>query len=89
MHGLNRYINIVELVYSAHAVERMQQRRISPSEVEKIVFECDGNIRQSKDKTIYYKKLAGRKGNSAAVVVEKRLDLLEVLTVMNHFEVKK
>ena len=83
-------IIFVELVYSAHAVERMQQRKISPTDVENVVFNCDGEIRQSKDKTIYYKKIEDRKDNSvAAVVVEKKRDLLEVLTVMIHFEVKK
>ncbi|MCB0390105.1 MAG: DUF4258 domain-containing protein [Bdellovibrionales bacterium] len=80
----------MELVYSAHAVERMQQRKISPSDVENIIFNCDGMIKQSKDKTIFYKKIKGRKDNTlAAVVVEKKRDLLEVLTVMIHFEVKK
>lgn len=80
----------MELVYSTHAVERMQQRNISPAIVEEVIFKCDGKIKQSKDKTIYYKKLKGRKDNSvAAVVVEKKRELLEVLTVMINFEVKK
>lgn len=84
------YKHCMDLVFSAHAVERMQQRRISPTDIEEIIFKCDGKIKQSRDKTIYYKRLKRRKDNDlAAVVIEKRNDILEVLTVMIHFEVKK
>lgn len=80
----------MNLVFSAHAVERMQQRKISPTDIEEIIFKCDGKIKQSRDKTIYYKRLKRREDNDlAAVVIEKRNDILEVLTVMIHFEVKK
>ena len=80
----------MEIVYSTHAVERMQQRKITPADVENVIFNYDGKLGQSKDKTIYYKKIKDRKDNSvAAVVVKRKTDLLEVLTVMIHFEVKK
>ena len=75
----------MDLVFSAHAVERMQRRKIFPTDIEEIIFKSDGKIRQSRDKTIYYKRLKHRKGNDlAAVIIEKRNDLVEVLTVMIH-----
>lgn len=80
----------MELVYSSHAVERMQQRNLSIQDVEDIIFKSEGKLKQSKDKLIYYKKLKGRKDNLvAAVVVEKNPNFMEVVTVMVNFEVKK
>lgn len=61
----------MEIKYSSHAVERMLQRRISPQEVEDILTEPDGMIRQSRDKFIAYEKIRGRRDNVlAAVAVE-------------------
>ena len=68
----------------------MLQRNISTAEVELIISEADGMIKQSRDKFIYYKKIKGRKDNSiAAVTLIKSRDALEVLTVMIDFEVQK
>ena len=78
----------MEIIYTPHAVERMMQRVVSPQEVELLLGNPDGIIAQSKDKFIYYKKIRGRKDNVlAAVVVHKRNDLYEVITVMVNFEV--
>ena len=80
----------MELVYSSHAVERMQERKLSTRDVESVIFRPDGKIKQSKDKWIYHKKLKGRLDNSvAAVVVEKKGNFMEIVTVMVNFEVKK
>lgn len=74
--------------YRSHAVDRMLQRNISTIEVELILSEPDGTIRQSKDKFIYYKKLKGRKDNLiAAVTLLKFKNEFEVVTVMIDFEV--
>lgn len=80
----------MEIKYSAHAVERMNERRVSPGEVELIITDPDGKIKQSKDKYIYFKKLKNRRDNLlAAVTVEKTKKYFEVITVMVNFEVKK
>ena len=80
----------MEIIYIPHAVERMMQRVISPQEVELLLGDPDGIIVQSKDKFIYYKMIRSRKGNVlAAVVVQKRNSLYEVITVMVNFEVPK
>jgi len=80
----------MEIIYTPHAVERMMQRVVSPQEVELLLGNPDGIIAQSKDKFIYYKKIRGRKDNVlAAVVVHKRNDLYEVITVMVNFEVPR
>jgi len=78
---------MTEVKYSAHAVERMIQRHISPREVENILMEPDCIIRQSKDKIIAYKKIKGRKDNSLAVVVVEMNGGQEVVTAMVNFEV--
>ena len=66
------------------------QRAVSPQEVELLLGDPDGIIAQSKDMIIYYKKIRGRKDNLlAAVVVQKRNSLYEVITVMVNFEVPK
>lgn len=78
----------MEIKYRSHAVDRMLQRNITTAEVELVISEPDGTIKQSKDKFIYYKKLKGRKDNLiAAVTIMKSKDNIEVLTVMIDFEV--
>ena len=69
----------------------MLERKILVSEIEQIVSAPDGKIAQTKDKVILYKKLAKRKDNLVAAVVLDRLpgDVLEVVTVLVNFEVKK
>ncbi len=80
----------MDIKYSAHAVERMIQRKITPKEVEIIITNPDGKIKQSKDKYIFYKNILLRKDNLiAAVTVKKELKSFEVITVMVNFEVKK
>tara|TARA_Y100001936_G_C16064709_1_gene666454 strand:+ start:1082 stop:1285 length:204 start_codon:yes stop_codon:yes gene_type:complete len=67
----------------------MLQRNISTKEVEIIISEPDGKIKQSQDKYIFYKKLKGRKDNLiAAVTVTRSKNVFEVITVMINFEVK-
>ena len=79
----------MEIKYSSHAVERMLQRRISPQEVENILTEPDGVIRQSKDKFIAYKKIRGRRDNLLAAVAVEDAGVWEVITVMVNFEVRE
>jgi hypothetical protein len=79
---------MVDVKYRAHAVDRMLERKISTTEVEMILLEPDGVIKQSLDKYIYYKKLKGRTDNMiAAVTITKKHKSFEVLTVMIDFEV--
>ena len=80
----------MEVRYSSHAVERMMQRQISTQEVENLLADPDGSIKQSRDKVIAYKRIKGRKDNSLAVVSADRGDgVLEVITVMTNFEVRE
>lgn len=80
----------MEIKYTSHAVARMMQRNISIHDVKLVLTEPDGIIEQSNDKSIFYKKLKLRKDNLvAAVAVQEKRDLLEVLTVLVNFEVKK
>jgi hypothetical protein len=80
----------MELTYTAHAVERMQQRKITPALVEAIVTSPDGRISQSHDKEICHKALSGRDDNEIAVVVLRfKGARTEVLTVMNFFRRSK
>lgn len=72
------------LIYSDHAVVRMEQRNINHSVVTRIINSPDGRIKQSMDKEILYKKLSKRKDNLIAIVLVKEH---EVLTVMNYFEI--
>lgn len=67
----------------------MLQRRISPQEVENILTEPDGVIRQSKDKFIAYKKIRGRRDNLLATVAVEDAGVWEVITVMVNFEVRE
>jgi hypothetical protein len=76
--------------YSAHAVDRMLQRKITTTQIERILNDPDGMIHQSKDKIIFYKILKERKDNALAVVTVLRdVDTYEVITVMINFEVNK
>ena len=54
-----------------------------------ILNEPDGVIKQSQDKSIYYKKLKARDDNMvAAVALIKTKGSFEILTVMIDFEVQ-
>ena len=78
----------MKIKYRPHAVDRMLQRKISTKEVELILTDPDGTIKQSQDKFIYYKKLKGRKDNLvAAVTLMLRKDEFDIITVMIDFEV--
>lgn len=76
----------MEFKYSEHAVERMVQRNINVDVIAQIMQKPDGVISQSLDKAIHYKTIKGRVDNMIAVVA---LGRVEILTVMNYFEVKK
>ncbi len=82
----------MEWKYSSHAVDRMLQRNISVAEVEEVLSKPDGKIQQSSDKWIFFRKIIRRKDNRLAAVVVtysgNSNEKGEVLTVMNHFEVK-
>lgn len=79
----------MNIKYRPHAVDRMLQRNISTLEVEVVLTEPDGMIKQSQDKFIYYKKIKGRNDNSvAAVTLLKSKNEFEVITVMIDFEVQ-
>ena len=78
----------MEILYSAPAVERMQQRKIAPADVVATISSPDGVIPQSRDKSIFHKRIRSRKDNSLAIVALKRRDgCYETLTVMIIFEV--
>ena len=80
----------MELVFSKHAVEQMLKRQITPEEVETIVFHPDGDFSQSRDKQVLYKRFTKRKDNLIAVVVIlRKVDVFEIITVMHNFEVRK
>ena len=80
----------MNIKYSAHAVDRMLQRKITTTQIERILNDPDGMIDQSKDKIIFYKILKERKDNALAVVtVVSDVDIYEVITVMINFEVNK
>ena len=65
--------------YSAHAVDRMLQRKITTIQIERILNDPDGMIYQSRDKIIFYKVLKERKDNALVVVtVLKDADTYEV-----------
>jgi hypothetical protein len=78
----------VEIKYSSHAVERMIQRNITTQDVELLITDPDGTIKQSRDKIIFYRKIEHRKDNlMAAVTVLKTKSSYEVITVMVNFEI--
>ena len=67
----------------------MIQRGISPQEVEGVLRDPDGVIRQSMDKVIAYKHIDGRADNSIAVVAVRGSQAWDVVTVMVNFEVRE
>ncbi len=76
-------------MYTSHAVERMLRRKITVEDVWAIINNFDGKIPQSIEKSILYKHFAKRSDNLLAVVVVIHKNArAEVITVMNHFEVK-
>ena len=77
----------MKIVYRAHAIERMIERKLRPEEVEMVVLYPEGSIPQSRDKFIYYKRLRGRKDNLIAAVAVSSNDQIDVITVLVHFEV--
>jgi hypothetical protein len=81
----------MNLRFHPHAVERMQKRKLTVTEVESVVNSPDGRIRQTKDKAILYKKLDRRPDNLIAAVVVESFpgDITEVVTALVNFEVKK
>lgn len=81
----------MRLKFHEHAVQRMQERNISVTEVQQIIESPDGQIRQSKDKWILYKNFKKRKDNQIAAVIVDRSDenWVEVITVLIHFEVTR
>jgi hypothetical protein len=80
----------MELVFSKHAVEQMLKRNISPEEVEMLIKRPDGKVSQSRDKQVLYKHFPKRTDNLiAVVVVNQSANILEVVTVMHNFEVRK
>lgn len=82
------YLNFMEIKYSSHAVERMIQRNITTQDVELVITDPDGSIKQSRDKIIFYRKIKHRKDNlMAAVTVLKTKKICEVITVMVNFEI--
>lgn len=81
---------MVQLVFSKHAVEQMQKREIGVGEVEIMFDHPDGHLVQSRDKQIIYKRFPKRKNNLlAAVIVAQKAEIMEVITVMHDFEVRK
>lgn len=81
---------MARIVYSSHAVSRMQERKITTDEIELILSKPEGKIRQSVDKWIFYRKFPKRPDNLlAAVVVEMSRGGWEVVTVLVNFEVLK
>lgn len=79
----------MEVRYRSHAVERMIQRGISPHEVEDVLGNPDGVIRQSMDKVIAYKRIEGRNDNAVAVVAVDENQAWEVIAVMINFEMRE
>lgn len=69
----------------------MQERKLTVAEIEAVVHAPDGEIRQTKDKMILYKKLNRRADNLIAAVIVEALpgDVTEVITVLINFEVRK
>jgi len=67
----------------------MIERNISTSDVEDILTQPDGTIRQSMDKFIANKKIEARKEDSVAIVAVERNNEFDVITVMVNFEVRE
>ena len=79
----------MEIRYRSHALERMSKRWISAQDVDSILANPDGLIRQSRDKVIAHKEIRGRQDNSVAVVALEGEGAWEVITVMVNFEVRE
>jgi predicted fused transcriptional regulator/phosphomethylpyrimidine kinase len=81
----------MNLRFHPHAVERMQERKLTVAELESVIASPDGRITQTKDKSILYRRLKHRTDNLIAAVIIELLpgDLTEVITVLVNFEVKK
>ena len=47
-------MELMNIKYSAHAVDRMLQRKITTTQIERILNDPDGMIHQSIDKIIFY-----------------------------------
>lgn len=75
----------VQLVYSDHAVVRMEQRKVTHSLVVDICENPDGRIKQSFDKEILFKRIKNRSDNLIAIILVAKK---EVITVMTFFEVR-
>lgn len=73
------------LIYTDHAVQRMEQRKITHDLILDVLSSPDGRIKQTMDKEIIYKKIKNRSDNLIAVVIVGKK---EILTVMNFFEIK-
>lgn len=80
---------IEKWVLSFHALERIQERKISSQDLQSLIDEPDYWIEQG-PKWILGRKVKGRSDNDlAAVVIEKKEQgLWVVLTVMVHFQKK-
>ena len=79
---------LMEIKYSSLAVDRMIQGNITTQDVEFLITDPDGTIKQSRDKIIFYRKIEHRKDNlMAAVTVLKTRNVYEVITVMVNFEI--
>ena len=76
---------MTNLIYTDHAVQRMEQRKISHDLIIELLTFPDGRIKQTMDKEIVFKKIKQRQDNMIAIVV---VDKKEILTVMNYFEAK-
>ena len=79
----------MNLRFHPHAVERMQERRLSVAAVELVIAAADGKIRQSRDKWIFHKKI-GRADDAIAVVVVGGLadEWIDVITVLVNFNAR-
>ena len=78
----------MKIVFRPHAVDRMKERNLTSDDIEKVLSEPDGMIKQSRDKRIYYKILPRRKDDSVAVVAVGGREIgFEVITVLVNFEV--
>ncbi len=79
----------MKISYLDHAVARMIERKISVAEVELLLTNPDGKIKQSLDKWIYYKALPHRTDNMVAIVaVEIKDDDYLVITILINFELR-
>ena len=80
---------ITQWVLSPHALARIQERKITASELSQLIETPDVEIPQG-PKWIFGKTFVARSDNLVAAVLLERKDkgLWVVLTVMDHFEGK-